>query len=224
MASENMLVGVLVQFDHAATTTGEWRSRVEGDGWMVGPYMVARLGEAAYFDARAAWGRSDNTVNPIGLYTDAFETDRWLLEAHLIGDITRGNWRISPEIGLAYFSETQDAYTDTLGIYIPSQDLTIGRLNVGPEIAYRFEREGGAYIEPYVHLNVVYDYDDADVFNLSGQLQSLGFMRGDARLGINAELGNGGLISGEVSILGLGEGEFEANSAMIRVRLPLSLH
>ena len=224
MASENVLVGVLVQFDHAATTTGAWRSRVEGDGWMVGPYVVARLGESAYFDARAAWGQSDNTVNPIGLYTDAFETDRWLLEAHLTGDIVRGNWRLSPEIGLAYFSETQDAYTDTLGIYIPSQDLTIGRLNVGPEIAYRFERAGGAYIEPYVHLNVVYDYDDADVFNLTGQLQSLGFMRGDARLGVNAELGNGGRISGEVSILGLGEGDFEANSAMIRVRLPLSLH
>ncbi|WP_203292342.1 Ig-like domain-containing protein [Maricaulis parjimensis] len=223
MASENILVGVLVQFDHAATTTGEWRSRVEGDGWMVGPYMVARLNEMAYLDVRAAWGQSDNTVNPIGLYTDAFETTRFLFESHLTGDLTRGNWRLSPEIGLAYFSETQDAYTDTLGIYIPSQDLTIGRLNVGPEIAYRFNGADGSYVEPYVHLNVVYDYDDADVFNLSGQLQSLGFMRGDARLGVNAQLGNGGLISGEISILGLGEGEFEANSAMIRVRLPLSL-
>ncbi|WP_417487133.1 choice-of-anchor D domain-containing protein [Maricaulis sp.] len=223
MVSDSLLAGVMLQYDQADMTTGAWNSSVEGNGWMVGPYMVTRLAEATYLDVRAAWGKSDNTVNPIGTYTDSFETDRWLLEANLTGDILHGNWRVSPGIGLAYFNETQNAYTDSLGIVIPGQTITIGRLTAGPEVAYRFASENGGFVEPYLQLNALYDYDDADVFNAAGQLQTLGHFRADARLGIAAEFSNGGRLAGEISVLGLGEGQFEANSAMIRVRLPLSL-
>ncbi|WP_339334737.1 Ig-like domain-containing protein, partial [uncultured Maricaulis sp.] len=224
MVSDRLMVGVLVQYDQTEMTTGEWNSVVEGDGWMAGPYMVASLSDTTFFDLRAAWGRSDNTVNPIGTYTDEFETDRWMLEANLAGDILMGQWRVTPGVGLAYFNEEQAAYRDSLGIDIPSQSITIGRITAGPEIAYRFENADGSYFEPYLQINALFDYDDADVFNAGGQLQTLGHMRADARLGLAAELSNGGRITGEVSMIGVGEGNFEANSAMVRVRLPLSLH
>ena len=223
MVSEDVMIGALIQWDTAETVTGALRSRVEGDGWMAGPYMVARLSENLYFDARGAYGQSENQVNPIGTYWDDFETDRWLLEANLTGDYFSGGWRISPEIGLAYFTEEQSAYTDSLGFTIPSQDITIGRLNFGPEFAYRMDNPNGGYFEPYVRVNGVWDYDDADVYNSNGVLTSLGDFRADARLGFNAELSNGGILSGEVSVQGLGESELEANSAMVRVRLPLSM-
>ena len=222
MVSDRLMVGVLVQYDQTEMTTGEWNSVVEGDGWMAGPYMVASLSDTTFFDLRAAWGRSDNTVNPIGTYTDAFETDRWMLEANLAGDILMGQWRVTPGVGLAYFNEEQAAYRDSLGIDIPSQSITIGRITAGPEIAYRFENADGSYFEPYLQINALFDYDDADVYNAGGQLQTLGHMRADARLGLAAELSNGGRITGEVSMIGVGEGNFEANSAMIRIRLPLS--
>jgi len=224
MATEDILVGALMQFDQTETETGVLRSEVEGDGWMVGPYMVARLSDRIYFDARGAWGKSDNTINPIGLYTDEFETDRWLLEANLAGDIQQGNWRFSPEIGIAYFNEEQTAYTDSLGFLIPGQEITLGRISAGPEISYRFENPDGGFVEPYLRVTAMWDYDDAEVINAAGNLQGLGSFRTDARFGLTAELSNGGLISGEVSMQGIGEGEFEANSAMFRVRLPLSLH
>ncbi|WP_300528965.1 Ig-like domain-containing protein [Maricaulis sp.] len=223
MVSENVLVGALVQWDTAETVTGALRSRVEGDGWMAGPYVVARLSENMYFDARGAYGQSDNQVNPIGTYWDDFETDRWLLEANLTGDYFAGGWRISPEIGLAYFTEEQSAYTDSLGFTIPSQDITIGRLNFGPEFAYRMDNPNGGYFEPFIRFNGVWDYDDADVYNANGVLTSLGDFRADARFGFNAELSNGGILSGEVSVQGVGESDLDANSAMIRVRLPLSM-
>ncbi|RKQ94128.1 uncharacterized protein DUF1573 [Maricaulis maris] len=224
MVSENVLAGILIQYDQTDMTTGDWNSAVEGNGWMVGPYMVARMSDRTYFDLRAAWGRSDNSVNPIGTYSDNFETDRWLIEANLAGDILHGGWRVTPGIGLAYFHESQDAYTDTLGIFIPGQTITIGRLSAGPELAYRFENADGGYVEPYLNITALYDYDDADVFNAAGTLQTLGHLRGDARLGLTVEMSNGGRISGEVSMIGLGEGEFEANNAMLRIRLPLSMH
>jgi len=223
MASENVLVGALLQWDHAETVTGTYRSTVSGDGWMAGPYVAARLAENVYLDARGAWGRSENDVNPIGLYTDAFETSRWLVEANLSGEMRSGNWRLSPQIGIAYFNEEQDAYTDTLGFLIPSQEITLGRINAGPELAYRISNAEGGYFEPYVRLTALWDYDDTDVYNAAGNLQGIGGLRADARFGVTAELPNGGLISGEVGIIGLGLGHFEANNAMIRIRMPLSM-
>ncbi|WP_417493245.1 Ig-like domain-containing protein [Maricaulis sp.] len=223
MASENVLVGALLQWDHAETVTGTYRSEVSGDGWMAGPYVAARLSENVYLDARGAWGRSENDVNPIGLYTDAFETSRWLVEANLSGEMHSGNWRLSPQIGIAYFNEEQDAYTDTLGFLIPSQEITLGRINAGPELAYRFVNAEGGYFEPYVRLTALWDYDDADVYNSAGNLQGIGGLRADARFGLTAQLPNGGMISGELGIIGLGLGEFEANNAMIRIRMPLSM-
>jgi hypothetical protein len=224
LVSENLLVGGIIQFDEAETVTGDWRSRVEGSGWMVGPYMVAKLDENVFLDVRGAWGQSDNTVNPIGLYTDEFETDRWMVEANLVGDMHDGNWRVSPGVGVAYFSEEQAGYTDSLGITIPGQEITIGRVNAGPEVAYRFETPEGGFWEPYVSVDAIWDYDDADVFNAAGSLQGLDSFRADARVGFNAEFANGGRISAEVAVHGLGEGDFEASSGMLRVRLPLSLH
>jgi len=223
MANENLLVGALLQFDTAETVTGPLRSQVEGDGWMVGPYMVARLQENLYLDARAAWGQSDNQVNPLGLYWDDFETDRWLIEANLAGDIMHGPWRFTPELGIAYFNEEQAAYTDSLGFAIPSQEITIGRVSFGPEVAYRVERHQGGFFEPYVRFNVIWDYDDADVYNVTGALQSLGDFRADARMGVQAEFANGGQLGAEITMQGVGESDFEANSAMVRVRLPLSM-
>ncbi len=223
MVSDDMLIGVLAQFDQAETITGEFRSQVEGDGWLAGPYMAARLSERMVFDARVAWGQSDNQVNPIGTYWDDFETSRWLAEANLVGDIINGAWRFSPGVGIAYFSEEQKQYTDSLGFVIPSQEITLGRITAGPEIAYRFETPDGGVFEPFVKVTAVYDYDDTEVINLSGQLAGLGNFRADARVGLAAEFANGGRLSAEAMFSGVGEGDFEATTGMIRVRLPLSL-
>ena len=168
-------------------------------------------------------GQSDNQVNPIGTYWDDFETSRWLAEANLVGDIINGAWRFSPGVGIAYFSEEQKQYTDSLGFVIPSQEITLGRITAGPEIAYRFETPDGGVFEPFVKVTAVYDYDDTEVINLSGQLAGLGNFRADARVGLAAEFANGGRLSAEAMFSGVGEGDFEATTGMIRVRLPLSL-
>ncbi|MGJ3230774.1 MAG: Calx-beta domain-containing protein [Oceanicaulis sp.] len=223
MISEDLLAGVLVQYDDMETETGPLRSRVDGEGWMAGPYMAMRLGEHLYFDARGAWGRSENTINPLGLYTDAFDTERWLLEANLAGDVFRGGWRITPEAGLAWFSEDSEAYIDSLGIPIEGQSVTLGRVRFGPEIAYRFEHGREAYVEPYVVFQTIYNFDQAEVLNAAGVLEGLSEFRADARLGLNAAFDNGARLTGELSVNGLGEGDLEATGAMIRLRTPLAM-
>ena len=52
----NLLIGMLGQFDWAKEHTKVDSSKAEGNGWMVGPYLSARLDEHLFFDWRAAWG------------------------------------------------------------------------------------------------------------------------------------------------------------------------
>jgi len=96
----NLLVGILGQFDWAKEHTKLDGSSAEGNGWMVGPYLSARIDEHLFFDWRAAWGQSDNKVNPIGTYTDHFDTDRWLTTARLTGNWTSGNLAADPVRGV----------------------------------------------------------------------------------------------------------------------------
>ena len=58
--TENMIVGALVQFDWAKDDSSVLASKVDGNGWMLGPYLSARVRDNIYFDLRAAWGRSNN--------------------------------------------------------------------------------------------------------------------------------------------------------------------
>jgi hypothetical protein len=223
MISENLLAGVLLQFDRMETSTGVLASQVEGDGWLAGPYVVYRLSPNLYVDARAAWGRSDNSVNPLGTYWDDFETDRRLVEANIVGDIQRGAWRFSPAAGLAWFDEDSEAYVDSLGFNIPGQSLTLGRARFEPELAYRVDHGQGAFLEPYVKLTANYDFEEAEVFNAAGGLEGLGTFRVDGRIGFSAGFSNGAILGAEVSLNGIGEDDFEASSAMIRLRTPLAL-
>jgi len=59
-----ILIGALVQVDdtkediNGSDRTGE----IEGTGWMVGPYIGVKLLDNLFFDARGAWGQSDNDI------------------------------------------------------------------------------------------------------------------------------------------------------------------
>lgn len=210
----------MVQFDRMDTRAGVLDSQVDGTGWMAGPYAAARIAPNLYWSGRAAWGRSDNDVNPLGLYSDSFKTERWLFETALTGDIMRGPWRLSPEAGLVWFEETQAGYTDTLGIAIPSQSISLGRLRAGPEIAYRRATENGGYVEGFARLMMNCDNDGVDVLNRAGVMESLNDTRIDGSVGISARLPNGAFLDLQVNADGLGEGRFRADAGQARFRVP----
>ena len=52
----SLLVGVLAQIDWMDETDTTEGTAADGVGWMVGPYVVARLHENLLFDGRVAWG------------------------------------------------------------------------------------------------------------------------------------------------------------------------
>ena len=116
-----ILVGMLVQFDWMSESSTMLGTSANGQGWMAGPYLSARLTRNLFFDARAAWGRSDNRVDPLGIYTDSFSTDRSLVSGKLTGNWSFGAVQFRPSAEVIYFHETQKAYVNQINIAIPEQ-------------------------------------------------------------------------------------------------------
>lgn len=91
---------------------------------MVGPYIAAKNADHnLFFDARAAWGQSDNDLT-MPSSKGSFDTERWLVNAKLSGLVESNGWAIRPAVSVSYFEETQERYTDSLSNTIGSQTFS----------------------------------------------------------------------------------------------------
>ena len=216
-----MLVGALVQFDWMEDSSSTLNSSVDGEGWMAGPYVSTRLSENIFFDARAACGESDNSINPLGFYTDTFETKRWLVRANLTGNWNFGDWRLTPSVSVARIEEDQQAYIDSLGISIPGQNLALGRVTFGPEIGYRYFASDGSIIEPHMALQGLWDFEKPDTLTLGSEVVGPDDFRGKLEAGIMFMMPEGASVRATGSYDGIGSDDFHAYGGQMWVNLPL---
>lgn len=222
LVSSAALVGVLAQLDWATAKSATLATRTDGHGWMVGPYTTIRLLDELFFDARFAWGRSDNSVSPFMTYTDDFETDRWLARANLTGNWQNGNWRFTPSASIAYIEELQDAYTDSLGILIPGQTVSLGRVTVGPEIAYRHVTPGGVVVEPHVSLEGIWNFDQGSPVSISGFNVGSSEFQGRVEGGLLVRGPQGLSARAVATVDGIGASDFDAIGGEFWINLPLN--
>ena len=222
--SPGLVIGVLGQFDWADEEDRTETIKVDGFGWLVGPYMTARLHQNLYFDARGAWGRSDNDVNPLGTFTDSFDTTRWLAKGQLTGDFKHGKWRFSPHAAVIYFEERQQSYTDSLNILIPGQTESLGRVTFGPKIAYAGETASGTVLQPHIAIKGIWDFDEAEIVNLTTGLTegSSDGVRARVNGGIAARFASGWSVTGEGFYDGIGANDLEAYGGSVKVNMPLN--
>jgi outer membrane autotransporter protein len=171
---------------------------------------------------RAAWGRSTNDISPFQTYTDAFDTERWLATGTLKGCWQHGAWLISPSASVGYVDERQEGYTDSLGVFIPGQTVSIGQAKFGPEISYRGAFVNGIAIEPFASLEGIWTFseegsDDLVVDTLAGNNE----LRGKVGAGVKAVTAGGTPLSISGSYDGLGDDDFQAVSGELRLAIPL---
>ena len=230
--SDTLILGLMAQYDWMEESSSDINTlagavagaEIEGEGWMAGPYAALKLSDTLIFDALALYGASENTVNPLGLYEDDFETERFMVQAKLTGEWSQGPWRVRPQASLTHFEETQSAYTDSLSFVIPEQTLSLGRLTAGPEVAWRNDTPRGQFLELTTSLRAVWDYEAADLRNDSGGfIGADNDLRADARLGLNAGFTSGMSLRIEAAFAGLGVGQFEATSLRIELRYPFGV-
>lgn len=220
--SEDMLVGALVQIDYAEGTNPVAGSSVDGTGWMVGPYIAGKVpGHDINYEARASWGESYNNVSPFGTYTDRFDTERWMVSGKLTGDYEFGDITFSPNVSLAYFSEEQRSYIDSLSNPIPSQSIASGELRFGPEISKAFTLDNGAIFTPKVGISGIYTI----VATSSNSALDLTFDQGNFRaqlaLGLSLATIHGATIGTDLFYDGLGVENYETWGGNMSLRVPI---
>ena len=219
---DGLVVGVIAQFDRTDEEDDTNDFSIEGKGWMVGPYIVARLRPNLIFDARAAWGKSDNEVSPYNTYTDDFDGRRWLVRGRLTGDFNFGRLHIAPHIGVVYFKEEQKAYVDSNGYTIGAQTVELGRLTFGPKFSTSFTRADGTTIAPFVAINGIWDFKRTDQVDIDTGFAVTGSDKFRARTeaGLSIRLPQGVAITGEGFYDGIGANGFNAYGGSVKVGVP----
>jgi hypothetical protein len=217
-----ILLGALVQLDWVSESTSALGASASGQGWMAGPYVTVRLTRNVFFDARAAWGQSDNRVDPLGVYTDKFSTERSLVSAKLTGNWTHGNWRFRPSAEIVYFHETQEAYTNQINIHIPEQSISLGRVSVGPEIGYRFQYGNGAVFEPFVGVKGVWDFDKTADTTVAGIAVGSDPFHVMVELGATYSTPSGISLRGSFAYDGIGDSDLRAYYGRASISVPFN--
>jgi outer membrane autotransporter protein len=221
--SDDLLIGVMGQVDWAEQESAVQGFEAEGEGWMIGPYMVKRLSGNSIMDLRLAWGQSNNKIRPTGTYWDSYDSERWQIEGNLTGNFDKGNWNIAPVLGLNYFKETQKAYTDSNGFLIGEQDIELGTLSFGPTLTYRMQGNNGLEMRPFVGAQGVWDFKAPDALDLNGIATGTEELRAKVQLGLNLISRRGLAFQASYSYDGIGLSDYESQTGELAVKLPLNM-
>ena len=221
LVNPNLVVGGIVQLDWAGLDSSTTVATVDGFGWMAGPYFVANPWQNIYVDGRVHYGQSYNDVNPIGLYTDQFTTDRFLASLQVTGDMSHGNLTISPAAELLYFHERQKTYIDTLGNTIPSQTLELGRIIFGPQFSYDMVLGNGGTLTPTAKFEGIWDFHEKKSTLATGTVESIGGLRGRVDVGLGYTGPTGISVQASGFYDGIGKSGFDAYGGRLEIMVPL---
>lgn len=212
-----VMVGVLVQYDDTSQRSAILDSTAEGAGWMAGPYAMVKLSPHLYWQMRAMWGQSSNTVGQPGSAANHFDGERWLLRSGLLGRWRFGDVEFRPSASVAYAEETANGLTDPPASSVHS---ALGQAKFGPEFAYRYTLADGTLIEPRWSLQGIWNFDQEVAGALAGNLAGPEELRGRVDIGLRAVASQGLDLDLSAGYDGLGS-SYRAVSGRVQVRLPL---
>lgn len=221
--SDDFLIGGLVQVDYSKETDKVAASSVDGTGWMIGPYVAGRvIGQDVFYEARIAWGRSENKITPFGTYTDKFETERWVASGKLSGNYLWGDdVTFSPNIALFYSDETQKTYTDSLTNVIPSQTISGGNVNFGPVISKKITLGEGATLTTKAGVSGIYTINASTTNTPLALTINQGDLRAKLDFGLELLTLNGMSIQSTLFYDGIGIEDYSAYGGSIKFIIPI---
>ena len=221
-----LLVGMLAQYDKMRQSSTSQQTEVSGNGWMAGPYATVRLSENVFWQARGAWGRSNNTVSPFMTYTDAFASSRWLASTTVSGRWHYGQWSFKPSASVSFIEDIAHSYTDTYGLVIPTIKSQLGQAKIGPEISYQYKGIEDLVLEPRAGAQLIWNFAGATTaagISLSGNDPSgPSGGRGRTELGVRATTAGGTSVDLSTSYDGLGAKGYSAVTGRAAVHVPLN--
>ena len=218
------VIGLISQFDWSEETNSAVNSSADGAGWMVGPYIAGQFKDQnLFYEASIRYGQSDNTISPIGTYTDSFDTTRWMASAKLSGVYKHDDITIRPEIGFTWYEETQEAYTDSLSNAIPESTVSLGELRFGPTFSRTMILDDGTQFAPTLGINGVYNFDLNDNNASQGTTAGTEELRARISAGFAATNPDNGItLTTEFFYDGLFITDYETYGGRARITVPLN--
>ncbi|MBR9822679.1 MAG: hypothetical protein GYB51_16970, partial [Rhodobacteraceae bacterium] len=206
--NENLLAGVMLEFDHLVQDLGAARN--SGSGWLVGPYVVGRVpDQAVYFEGRLLYGQSRNDISPFGTYSDRVETERMLVMAKVSGELTYPGLTLIPNAELAWASDRQSAYRDSLGNAIPAQRVELGELALGLDFEAPLPDGGAGELLLTGGISAIGRSTSYSGGAGPGPVD-LDRLRGKVELGVDYTFGAGDLLSVTTFYDGIGTPDYES--------------
>ena len=222
---DNQLVGFLGQFDWAEEENSASGSTTDSDGWMIGPYIAGQLEEYdLYYEARAAYGQSDNNIRPNGTYEDSFDATRFLVSAKLSGKTEyEDEYTVRPEASILWVEEKQDAYTDTNNNSIASQTVSLGELRFGSSIEHTSTLENGTVFMPRFGISGVWNFGSGSNNASSGVTLPSDDLRARVDFGFTAtNPENLMALKSVVFYDGIGASDYDAWGGSVGLTVPLN--
>jgi hypothetical protein len=215
--SDRLILGVMTEVDWTDQESSAFNSKLDGVGWMAGPYLSAEAFDGVFFDLRAMFGRSNNTAEADSLgsrFRGEFDTNRWLVHGAVSGRVASGALTVTPEASLIYLEESHDAYAATDGIttvIVPEGRAELGRFNAGAQMSYVIVSDGPT-VEPFIRGRVLWDFDRTGELSFSGFTASQAELRGVVGAGLSVAM-DGAILRFEGSYDGVGADGYDSFSA-----------
>ncbi|KKB13018.1 hypothetical protein VE25_04070 [Devosia geojensis] len=185
LVTPELLAGVYVQGDRFRQPANEAGRVTVSDGWLIGPYVTARLDRSLYLDVVAGTGGSFGQMATSSGAASGFDATRWLANVSLSGQWSAGNWTFTPRARFGYSEAVSQAWLDALGVPVPSVTEGSGQIAVGPGVTHRVETTEDFDIQTSVRFEGVVDVShDAigwSLRNPSGRIEGglgIGFPQG----------------------------------------------
>jgi hypothetical protein len=132
--SPDVLLGIMFEFDRLTQTDGA--TSVEGDGYLVGPYFVAKLpNQPLFIEGRLMTGQTDNEVSVGGTANETFGTQRTLASIKVAGQLNYGELALTPSLTATHLRDAQDAFENSQGNTIAAQGIEVNNVAAGLNFA-----------------------------------------------------------------------------------------
>ena len=159
-------------------------------GGVASVYGAARLAPNWSFTAQLGHGWLSYWETHGGVNGN-FGGDRWFGSASINTGQNIDKWQLSGSLGFFFFTETQSAFTESNGNFIPSSTPYLGQIRVKGQAGYEFTTDFGS-IMPFIGARLEFDvsHSDAPVISSVGQRASLSTFGTTFNAGVKAKLGD----------------------------------
>ena len=159
MFTKGFVGGLALGYENAEYDTAFNNGNTDSSGYTVAPYIIARINDTFSVDFNVGYTRVDydlDRLDPLDAskITGDADSNRWFGALNLNGDWLIDSFTLGANIGTLYAREDRDGFTESNSDVTLSENIDVGRINLGGRVGYLFED----VVEPYISALAEYDY------------------------------------------------------------------